>query len=534
MSLKNIMLRWSKPTTQEEKQNFNLYSSAIERYSVATWLTQATLGAVAYIPIVMVLEYILPPQFHHSIWWVAIAVIALLHYVLHYEGIELIGAVMEKLKMRWYDWCVPLATVVIFFTADIFGGQASFADMLSDKSKFTINNDSLMRVDGSRAESEFRNDTAQLARSRDAALLMASANRNEDWVKNAQIKDLKSRNMDGAAITSLYRKAVAGIESKFEDGVKEAKKMRDGKLADAKSEVKSNKDNKELYAKTVERSANNRSWIVTAIGWLLYTLFSIRLTALRLRCGIRRQTHFGDLDAQGGVWEKIMMVIKDAWKRQSHKATQWMHVKLTTGTTELVALNNRVRVVASPTLQEMDENERESGENDSFHSEFSEFSENSENESVLAPTLNASLDVRNLKAIGVPAENSENSENSDDEDYLSDDYVMCEVGGKVVKRSPEAFLGLLRNAHTRDSGLEGRRGELIRYIREASQLAEPIYKFCVMNSDIIGEGVEAAFDLRFKNRNPQKGGVRRRKKVEGAAPDANVIEFTVLQGKEAV
>jgi hypothetical protein len=535
MSLKNIMLRWSKPTTKVEKQNFNLYSSAIERYSVATWLTQATLGAVAYIPIVSVLEYILPPQFHHSVWWVAIVAIALLHYVLHYEGIELIGSVMEKIPMRWYDWCVPLATVVIFFIADICGGQASFADMMVDKNKFTVNNDSLMRTDGARAESEFRNDTAQLAKVKESALAMASANRNEDWVKNSQIADLKTRNRDGVAITSLYRKAVSDIEKEFQEGVKEAKLVRDGKIADAKREVKANKDDKELYAKTVERSASGRSWIVTAVGWLLYALFSIRLTALRLRCGIRRQTNFGDLDAQGGVLEKFLVAIKDAWKRQTHRATQWMHVKLTTGTTELIALNNHVRVVASPTPQEDNENEDEKGENENIHSEFSENSENSENESVLVPTLNASLGVRNLETIGVTAENSENSENSDDEDYLSDDYVMCEVGGKVVKRSPEAFLGLLRNAHTRDSGLEGRRGELIRYIREASQLAEPIYKFCVMNSDIIGEDAETAFDLRFKNRNPQKGVVRRKgKKVEGAVPDANVIELTVSQGKEAV
>jgi hypothetical protein len=453
---------------------------------------------------------------------------------------------MEKLKMRWYDWCVPLATVVIFFTADIFGGQASFADMLSDKSKFTINNDSLMRVDGSRAESEFRNDTAQLARSRDAALLMASANRNEDWVKNVQIKDLKSRNMDGAAITSLYRKAVAGIESKFEDGVKEAKKMRDGKIADAKSEVKSNKDNKELYAKTVERSANNRSWIVTAIGWLLYTLFSIRLTALRLRCGIRRQTHFGDLDAQGGVWEKIMMVIKDAWKRQSHRATQWMHVKLTDGTTELVALNNRVHVVASPTPQEMDENEREIIENNRSHSEFSENSENSASRTGVSglPTRQEVVDtVQSYITTPAPRQQlddkAEFSENSDGEEYTSDDYVMCEVGGKMVKRSPEAFLGLLRNAHTRDSDLEGRRNELIKYIREARQLAECVYKFCAINTEIIGEDAETAFDLRFKNRRNKKVGeeVRRtrgRKAESGAAPDANVIELTVSQSKEAV
>jgi hypothetical protein len=545
MSLKNIMLRWSKPTTKTEKQNFNLYSSAIERYSVATWFTQAILGAIAYIPIVGVLEYLLPPQFHHSVWWVAIVTIVALHYVLHYEGIELIGSVMEKIQMRWYDWCVPLATVVIFFIADIYGGQASFADMMVDKSKFTVNNDSLMRTDGARAESEFRNDTAQLAKVKESALAMASANRNEDWVKNAQIADLKTRNRDGAAITSLYRKAVSDIEKVFQDGVKEAKLVRDGKIAEAKREVKANKDDKELYAKTVERSANGRSWMVTAIGWLLYALFSIRLTALRLRCGIRRQTHFGDLDAQGGVLEKFMMTLKDAWKRQTHRFTQWMHVKLTKGTAELIALNNQVRMVASPTPQEEDENDDFQSENDDFHGENSEniFSASVVNPPSL-PAVNSrgvedSENAHTANMVNSPpsAKFSENSKNSEDEIYPNDDYVVCEVGGRSVKRSPEAFLMLLRNAHTRNSGLESRQAELVQYIREAEQIAECIYKFCAINTDIIGVDAESAFDLRFKHRRNKGNSEVRRKGKSGkaeVASNANVIEFPVSQGSKEV
>jgi hypothetical protein len=525
MSLKGLMSRWTKPSTQSERKYYSKYADAIRRYSVGTWVTQTVLGALAFVPISIGLSFVLPAILHHYIPLASVVLILLLHYVLHSEVLELFGntcdaydkwrkngkkVVREEdgvgddgvsqswlagLLANWHEWVLPVLIISVFVYGDIYGGSYTFTNLLYEPKK--MNADSLVGDANAKAARGFQEDTLQINAEVQAGIASAVARRNLSYAQSRLTQDAKSRNLETHIADQAYRDAVLEVKRQRKVAMEAAKESRDLLISQVQAKVVSNENENVTKKQAASRDANSKSWIITVVGWVLFLLMSGRLAILRTRSGIRKQSVFSDLDAEGSTLHKFWVATSSAYKQQGHRFIVGWYKFWTWGVGDLEALNTSVAVVAptnaSPTLQEEDEDDG-SGDldvsinvvtnRDTIAS--SQVGEGVEREGVSIDLGLSEIVTTELNSV-VTEFNSVESEIS----QLTQRDSAMQVETSIGLRTIDSFMDLIRKAHERSKGDEEdeklvlRRGELYYYLRGNAALK--MFHWCVRNKVIVGD-----------------------------------------------
>jgi hypothetical protein len=523
MSLKGLMSRWTKPSTQAEKRHYSKYADAIRRYSVGSWVAQGVLGALAFVPISIGLSFTLPAILHPYIPVAATILIVLLHYVLHSEVLELFGNVCDaydkwrkgsKKEVResdesdelpkswfsgvlanWHEWVLPVLIIGVFVCGDIYGGSYTFTNLLYEPKK--MNADSLMGDANAKAVRGFQEDTLQINSEAQAGIASASARRNLSYAQSRLIQDAKSRSLETHLADQSYRDAVLEVEKQRKAALKAAKESRDLLISKAQTRVADNENENVTKKQVASRDANNKSWIITVVGWVLFLLMSGRLAILRTRSGIRKQSVFSDLDAEGSTLYKFWVATSSAFKQQGHRFIVGWYKFWTWGVGDLESLNTSVTVTApvnaSPTLQE----EGEDDENDDSDVSInvvtnrdtiapSQVGEGVEREGVSVDLELSEIVTTEFNSVVTELNSVENERTR----LVQQDNTM-QVETSIGLRTIDSFMDLIRKACERSGGSENdeklvlRRGELYYYLR--GNAAPKMFHWCIRNKAIVGE-----------------------------------------------
>jgi hypothetical protein len=337
-------MRYSPPTTDEEKRLYSQFSGLLLALTIGRWIVQygiwlpvATIAAAK-----LCQDYLGQYTSFQPITWKLLSLILCtgLHWLLS-----------KSYKTHWFHrWdkdpktndgiVLPIGLALCLLFLDFKALQHQFHDTVAKPvPTSTTVADSLatLATTGAAQEYERLKDAIEASADHQEKLLagptLSEMARLERWKPTSQddkayrrnrLKALRSRLDNDRRIVALHSSTAARLDSLLTGHQSELAAIRNSKATNTANILKENGETEARYQASLE-SANRYAGMISLFCALVFFYCARREVRIRTWCGMFPTKHYTDLDGYGNLVEKLVGVLADVASRLLHRFITWLH-----------------------------------------------------------------------------------------------------------------------------------------------------------------------------------------------------------------